>query len=310
MHRLKFVWLLSVVMALLMLIGTAAAHEEVDIVITNIWARPTTGEPPAMAGHGAHGSNATPMHGGSAFPSAAYMTIENRGNHPIALVSASTSIAAMVQIHETTVVDNVARMGEVEGGIVIAAGESTELSPGGLHIMLMDLVRDLSPGEAIALTLTFEMRETDAEPMELVVGAVVQDTPPELTDVVVMQALIFDSANPEPPHAVEEALAGIELPEGILALVTVENRGESDAPFAGALHMNEAVLLYALIDGELFEVDEYDMGSGESAQFVVAFGALEMMGIDTGAMPFTLMLSDDRVLPVAGVLADGLHDDH
>ncbi|MDX2138449.1 MAG: copper chaperone PCu(A)C [Chloroflexota bacterium] len=307
---MKYVLLLPVIMVLLVLVGTAAAHEEVDIVITNVWARPTTGEPPAMAGHGAHSSDATPMHSGSAFPSAAYMTIENRGAHPVALVSASTSIAAMVQIHETTVVDNVARMGEVEDGIIIPAGESAELRPGSFHIMLMDLMRDLSPGEAIALTLTFELRETDAEPMEMVVGAVVQDTPPELTDLVVTQAMIFDSANPEPPHAVEEALAGIELPEGMLAFITVENRGESDAPFAGALHMDETAPLYALIDGELFEVDEYDMGSGESAQFVVAFGALDMMGIDTGAMPFTLTLSDDRVLPVAGVLADGLHEDH
>jgi copper(I)-binding protein len=297
-------------MFMLVLIGAAAAHEEVDIVITNVWARPTTGEPPAMGGHGAHGSDATPMHSGSAFPSAAYMTIENRGEHPIALVAASTTLAMMVEIHETTVVDNVARMGEVEGGIVIPAGESAELRPGGFHIMLMELARDLSPGEAIALTLTFEMRETDAAPMMLTVGAVVQDVPPESTDLVVTQALIFDSANPEPPHAAEEALEGVELPEGMLALVTVENRGESDAPFAGALHMDEAVPLYVLIDDELFEVDEYDMGSGESAQFVVALGALEMMGIDTGAMPFVLTLSDDRVLPVAGVLADAIHADH
>jgi hypothetical protein len=66
----------------------------------------------------------------------------------------------MVQIHQTTVTDGVAQMGEVEGGIEIPAGGVVELRPGGLHIMLMDLTGDLVEGKTIMVTLTFESGAT------------------------------------------------------------------------------------------------------------------------------------------------------
>jgi copper(I)-binding protein len=38
----------------------------------------------------------------------------------------------------------------------IHAGETVELKPGGYHIMLMDLIRDLAVGDKVQLELTFE----------------------------------------------------------------------------------------------------------------------------------------------------------
>jgi copper(I)-binding protein len=38
----------------------------------------------------------------------------------------------------------------------LAAGEEIEFKPGGLHIMLVNLKRDLNTGEAITITLHFE----------------------------------------------------------------------------------------------------------------------------------------------------------
>ncbi|MBC6934312.1 MAG: copper chaperone PCu(A)C, partial [Chloroflexi bacterium] len=52
--------------------------------------------------------------------------------------------------------NDVMKMRPVEGGIEIPAGGSVELKPGGYHVMLMQLPRDLLPGQAIMLTLVFE----------------------------------------------------------------------------------------------------------------------------------------------------------
>jgi copper(I)-binding protein len=88
--------------------------------------------------------------------SAVYMVIENTGDSADRLLSASTAISGMVQIHQTTVTDGVAQMGEVEGGIEIPAGGVIELKPGGYHIMMMELRGDLVEGTTISVILTFE----------------------------------------------------------------------------------------------------------------------------------------------------------
>jgi len=95
--------------------------------------------------------------GGMGSVSAVYMIIENRGDAPDRLIAASIELSNMVQIHQTTVVDGVAQMGEVEGGVEIPAGGIAELRPGGYHIMLMDLTGDLVEGKTITVTLTFEV---------------------------------------------------------------------------------------------------------------------------------------------------------
>ena len=47
-------------------------------------------------------------------------------------------------------------MREVEE-IAVPAGSTVELEPGGFHVMLLDVQRELTPGETIELTLTFEV---------------------------------------------------------------------------------------------------------------------------------------------------------
>ncbi|GAA2073774.1 hypothetical protein GCM10009821_10230 [Aeromicrobium halocynthiae] len=46
-------------------------------------------------------------------------------------------------------------MQEKEVGIVVPAGGSHELSPGGDHLMLLDLPADIEPGQDVRVTLTF-----------------------------------------------------------------------------------------------------------------------------------------------------------
>jgi copper(I)-binding protein len=47
-------------------------------------------------------------------------------------------------------------MRQVEGGIDIPANGQVELKPGGFHVMLIGLTRDLNVGDSVQLTLTFE----------------------------------------------------------------------------------------------------------------------------------------------------------
>ncbi len=89
--------------------------------------------------------------------SGAYMSITNNGDEDVALLSVSADGVGMTQIHETTVDDNdMASMEEMEDGVSIPAGETVELAPGGLHVMLMNLENDLVEGEIITLTLEFD----------------------------------------------------------------------------------------------------------------------------------------------------------
>lgn len=88
--------------------------------------------------------------------SAAYLTIENSGDTDVTLVSVETEVAGMAQIHMTMIEDDVASMSEMTEGVVIPAGETVALEPGGMHVMLMDLTEHLRAGDEVTLTLTFD----------------------------------------------------------------------------------------------------------------------------------------------------------
>jgi len=100
---------------------------------------------------------------------AGYLTITNKGTSDDRLVSASSSVAGMTQIHEMKMEGDVMKMNEVAGGLVIPAGGSVALAPGGFHIMFMNLKQQLAEGSTIVVTLTFEKAGT--VDVELAVGA-------------------------------------------------------------------------------------------------------------------------------------------
>ena len=85
----------------------------------------------------------------------AYMRLVNRGSAPRALVGARSSIAKVVEIHETTVRDGMMSMNQVDR-LPVPAGGETLLAPGGSHLMLIELTRELRPGDVVPVTLTFD----------------------------------------------------------------------------------------------------------------------------------------------------------
>ena len=74
---------------------------------------------------------------------------------PVRLVAASSPVAAVVEIHEMTMVDHVMRMRAIPG-LDLPADRATELKPGGYHVMLMQLKQVLKGGEVVPLTLEFQ----------------------------------------------------------------------------------------------------------------------------------------------------------
>jgi copper(I)-binding protein len=71
------------------------------------------------------------------------------------LVSAKTDAADHTQIHSMSMDNGVMKMRELDS-LPIPAGKMINLSPGGLHLMLVGLKKPLKAGEQVALTLEFK----------------------------------------------------------------------------------------------------------------------------------------------------------
>ena len=87
--------------------------------------------------------------------SAAFMQINNSSAEEQFLVSASTPVAATVELHMHTMDDGVMRMRQI-AHIHLPPNGTATLQPGGLHIMLLDLKGPLDLGDQVPITLTFE----------------------------------------------------------------------------------------------------------------------------------------------------------
>jgi periplasmic copper chaperone A len=83
------------------------------------------------------------------------------------LVSASSPVAGVVEIHEMSMDGNVMKMRALEKGLPLPAGKTVELKPGGFHVMLMDLKKALPAGETVPVTLVIEAADKSRETLEL-----------------------------------------------------------------------------------------------------------------------------------------------
>lgn len=87
---------------------------------------------------------------------AGYMRIKNTGSEADRLVSATSEIAGVVEIHEMKMIDGVMKMRALPNGITIAPGAEEELKPGGNHIMFMALKGQIAKGDTVSARLVFE----------------------------------------------------------------------------------------------------------------------------------------------------------
>lgn len=113
----------------------AAAIKAGALTLSALWARAT---PPGAKAAGA------------------YLSITNAGAAADRLVSVTTEVAGVVEIHEMAVKDGIMTMRALDKGLPIGPGETVALKPGGFHVMLLDLKKPLVAGETVKATLRFE----------------------------------------------------------------------------------------------------------------------------------------------------------
>ncbi len=87
--------------------------------------------------------------------SAVFMVLNNPLDTDHALVAAASPAAEVVELHTHRLEGGMMRMRRVEQ-IPLPAEAAVSLEPGGLHVMLIGLVRQLVPGDKVAVTLTFD----------------------------------------------------------------------------------------------------------------------------------------------------------
>jgi copper(I)-binding protein len=83
---------------------------------------------------------------------AAYLRVHNRGPEPLVVVGGSADVAERVEIHTTREIDGMVRMQRLPQ-LSVPAGGSVALAPGGVHLMLLDLVHMPAPGQEVRLCL-------------------------------------------------------------------------------------------------------------------------------------------------------------
>lgn len=87
---------------------------------------------------------------------AGFVSITNGGDTADRLIAVEADFPR-VEIHTTVMDGDIARMTHLQEGVVIAAGDTVMLRPGGMHVMFMGLAGDpFEVGEDIPATLVFE----------------------------------------------------------------------------------------------------------------------------------------------------------
>lgn len=121
--------------------GAAFAHAEV--VVENAWVRATVAQQQATG---------------------AFMRITSPKD--ATFVAASSPLTPAVEVHEMAMEGDMMRMRQVQS-VDLPAGRTVELKPGGYHIMLMNLKRQVKEGDVVPLTLVFQHRDGSREIREV-----------------------------------------------------------------------------------------------------------------------------------------------
>ena len=88
--------------------------------------------------------------------SAIYFVLDNPSTQEESLQSASSDIAEATELHRSDMSSDGTMSMHHQMSVPIPAGEEVAFEPGGLHVMLINLQRDLNEGETISLVLKFK----------------------------------------------------------------------------------------------------------------------------------------------------------
>lgn len=121
-----------------------------QVTISDPWAKATTGSQSATA---------------------VYMTLKS--DKPLTITAVQSPLAGVAEIHQMTMDANDRMTMRSMPSLELGAGQTLELKPGGLHLMLMDLRKTpLKPGDSVPLTLT--LKSADGKTTQQSVSATVR----------------------------------------------------------------------------------------------------------------------------------------
>ena len=127
-------WLVRAAVAAAVMTLNVNTHAAETASVTNPWVRAT------VAGQSV---------------AAAYMDI--MAKTPAALVAVETPVAARAELHAMAMEGGVMKMRPLEK-LELPANRTVNLKPGGHHVMLVEVKRELKAGERVPLKLTFQDR--------------------------------------------------------------------------------------------------------------------------------------------------------
>jgi hypothetical protein len=141
------------ILTIVLLLSGCAAPSKAGVEVRDAWTRPA-----AQGGNGA-----------------IYFIIENHSSETQDLIGVESDIAEAVEIHESKMSGDVMEMHQLES-VSLDPGAEVTFEPGGLHIMLVGLKRDLKVGDEVQVILNF----SNTQDIQMTVP--VQDTPASETD--------------------------------------------------------------------------------------------------------------------------------
>jgi hypothetical protein len=129
----KFIIIINLLIIMNLVSCSNLSAKENRINIEKAWARP------ALQGN----------------PSAVYFKIENNLKETDKLISVTSQVAELNEIHLSSMVDETMKMMKLEF-VEIEPNQVLEFKPMSYHIMLINLNQDLSLGDQFEISLTFE----------------------------------------------------------------------------------------------------------------------------------------------------------
>lgn len=135
-------WLAPLPLAALLVLGLAQ-RVHAQVTVDGAWARATV---PNQSATGA------------------FMRLTARKD--VVLTGASSPVADIVEVHEMWLDKDIMRMRPADR-VPLKAGQTIELKSGGLHIMMMDLKKQIKVGERVPLTLSFTAADGSASTVEV-----------------------------------------------------------------------------------------------------------------------------------------------
>jgi hypothetical protein len=94
----------------------------------------------------------------------AFMTLQADSDSK--LLSVQSPVANTVQIHQSSMKDDVMSMRQVES-VALPAGKPVSFDPHGYHVMLIDLTAQVKAGDKVPLTLTVENAKGEKETIQV-----------------------------------------------------------------------------------------------------------------------------------------------